>query len=168
MTGCKAAAESAAVKLPAPMLDSAAPAAPATETAVFAGGCFWGVQAVFQHTQGVLNAVSGYSGGPREHAIYDYVSAGLTTHAEAVQITYDPKQISYGRLLQILFSVAYDPTQLTPLTAFYPAEPYHQDYATQNPNSPYIAQFDRPKIISLMTLMPEVYRETPVLVSVRK
>lgn len=215
VTGCKAAAESVAVKLPAPMLDTAAPAASATETAVFAGGCFWGVQAVFQHTQGVLNAVSGYSGGPREHAVYDYVSAGLTTHAEAVQISYDPKQISYGRLLQILFSVAHDPTQLnrqgpdsgkhyrsaifyqdarqkevaeryiaqldaakvfhdrivtqlTPLTAFYPAEPYHQDYATLNPNSPYIAQFDRPKIISLMTLMPEVYRETPVLVSGKK
>ena len=214
LLGGSAAAEKA-VKLPAPTLDTPA-AAPSTqaarETAVFAGGCFWGVQAVFQHTQGVMNAVSGYAGGSRETASYASIGSGRTGHAESVQITYDPKQISYGKLLQIYFSVAHDPTQLnrqgpdsgtqyrsavfyqdanqkqvaesyiaqleaakvftgkivtqlTPLAAFYPAEAYHQDYATLNPHSPYIARFDLPKIANLKTLMPELYREKPVLVA---
>ena len=211
--GSSAAAENA-VKLPPPTLDTppSAQAAPATrETAVFAGGCFWGVQAVFQHTRGVLNAVSGYAGGQKETASYASIGSGRTGHAESVQITYDPKQISYGKLLQIYFSVAHDPTQLnrqgpdsgtqyrsavfyqdtsqkqvaeryiaqldaakvftgkivtqlTPLTAFYPAEAYHQDYATRNPRSPYIARFDLPKIANLKSVMPELYREKPVLV----
>ena len=92
----------------------AADAAPAgeTETAVIAGGCFWGVQAVYQHMKGVTNAVSGYAGGTQQTARYDVVSSGGTEHAEAVRITYDPKQISYGQILQIFFSVAHDPTQL--------------------------------------------------------
>jgi peptide-methionine (S)-S-oxide reductase len=98
-----------AVPLPAPAQDVTATAN--TETAVFAGGCFWGVQAVFQHTKGVLNAVSGYAGGDKSTAQYEVVGSGLTGHAESVQITYDPKQVSYGRLLQIFFSVAHDPTQ---------------------------------------------------------
>ena len=211
--GSSAAAENA-VKLPPPTLDTppSAQAAPATrETAVFAGGCFWGVQAVFQHTRGVLNAVSGYAGGQKETASYASIGSGRTGHAESVQITYDPKQISYGKLLQIYFSVAHDPTQLnrqgpdsgtqyrsavfyqdtsqkqvaeryiaqldaakvftgkivtqlTPLSAFYPAEAYHQDYATRNPRSPYIARFDLPKIANLKSVMPELYREKPVLV----
>jgi peptide-methionine (S)-S-oxide reductase len=202
-----------AVRLPAPAFD--APTAGAQETAVFAGGCFWGVQAVFQHTQGVLNAVSGYAGGQKDTARYEVVSSGRTGHAEAVQVTYDPKQVSYGKLLQIFFSVAHDPTQLnyqgpdhgtqyrsaifyrdasqkqvaeryiaqldaarafpakivtqvSPLTAFYPAEDYHQDYATRNPNAAYIVTFDRPKIANLKSVMPEVYREAPVLVASRK
>ena len=79
---------------------------------MIAGGCFWGVQAVFQHVKGVSNAVSGYAGGTQQTARYDVVSSGATAHAEAVRITYDPKQISYGRILQIFFSVAHDPTQL--------------------------------------------------------
>lgn len=199
-----------AVKLPPPAKDVTTAASP-TETAVFAGGCFWGVQAVFQHTKGVLNAVSGYAGGDKATASYDQIGSGRTGHAEAVQVTYDPKQISYGKLLQIYFSVAHDPTtlnrqgpdrgtqyrsalfvrddhqqqvaaayvrqldeakafrgkivtQLTPLVAFYPAEAYHQDYATLHPHSPYIATFDRPKIANLKALMPEVYRDKPVLV----
>ena len=201
-----------AVKLPAPALDMPAGQASARETAVFAGGCFWGVQGVFQHTRGVLNAVSGYAGGQKETANYSSIGTGRTGHAESVQISYDPKQISYGKLLQIYFSVAHDPTQLnrqgpdsgtqyrsaifytnagqkevaerylaqldaarlfpgkivtqlTPLNAFYPAEAYHQDYATLNPYSPYIARFDLPKIANLKTMMPELYREKPVLVS---
>lgn len=89
---------------------SAAPAA--QEKAVIAGGCFWGVQAVFQHVKGVSNAVSGYAGGQANTANYNAVSSGRTGHAEAVEITYDPKQVSYGQLLQIYFSVAHDPTQL--------------------------------------------------------
>ncbi|UUZ70552.1 peptide-methionine (S)-S-oxide reductase MsrA [Polaromonas sp. P2-4] len=211
LLGASAAAEKA-VKLPAPVLDMPTGIENARETAVFAGGCFWGVQAVFQHTQGVLNAVSGYAGGQRETANYASIGTGRTGHAESVQITYDPKQISYGKLLQIYFSVAHDPTQLnrqgpdygtqyrsavfytnasqkevaeryvaqldaakmfpgkivtqlTPLNAFYPAEAYHQDYATLNPRSPYIARFDLPKIANLKSVMPEVYHEKPVLVS---
>jgi peptide-methionine (S)-S-oxide reductase len=205
------AAAEKAVKLPAPAMDAPA-ASTSRETAVFAGGCFWGVQAVFQHTQGVLNAVSGYSGGDKSTASYDMIGSGKTGHAESVQITYDPKQISYGKLLQIYFSVAHDPTtlnrqgpdsgtqyrsaifykdasqkqaaekyiaqldsaklfkgrivtQLTPLAAFYPAEAYHQDYATLHPDQPYIAVFDLPKIANLKQVMPEVYRDKPVLVS---
>ncbi len=205
-----AAAENA-VKLPAPKIDSAASVKP-TETAVFAGGCFWGVQAVFQHTQGVLNAVSGYSGGEKSTATYDQTNSGKTGHAEAVQITYDPKKISYGKLLQIYFSVAHDPTtlnsqgpdvgtqyrsaiffsdanqkkvaesyisqldaakvfpgkivtQISSLKAFYPAEAYHQDYATLHPEQPYIARYDLPKIANLKIMMPELYRDKPVLVS---
>ena len=201
-----------AVRLPAPALDMPATTESNRETAVFAGGCFWGVQAVFQHTRGVLNAVSGYSGGQKETANYSSIGTGRTGHAEAVQISYDPKQITYGKLLQIYFSVAHDPTQLnrqgpdsgtryrsavfytsadqkdvaeryvaqldaaklfpgkivtelTPLKAFYPAEAYHQDYATLNPYSPYIARFDLPKIANLKGMMPEAYREKPQLVS---
>lgn len=200
------------VKLPAPSLDTRAPAGAGPQIAIFAGGCFWGVQGVFQHTKGVLNAVSGYAGGTAATASYEQVSSGTTGHAEAVQVTYDPAQISYGKLLQIYFSVAHDPTQLDrqgpdrgkqyrsqifasnpqqqkiaeayvaqltaahafpakivtvigPAASFFPAEPYHQDYATLHPNSPYIARFDLPKIESLKNLMPEVYRAKPVLVS---
>ncbi len=82
------------------------------QTAVFAGGCFWGVEAVFEHLKGVSQVVSGYSGGSAATAHYEIVSSGLTGHAESVQITYDPAQISYGQLLKIYFSVAHDPTQL--------------------------------------------------------
>ncbi len=201
-----------AYQLPAPMLDTPATAAAGKETAVFAGGCFWGVQAVFQHTKGVHNAVSGYAGGAKESATYASIGSGRTGHAESVQITYDPKQISYGKLLQIYFSVAHDPTtlnrqgpdsgtqyrsavfyqdamqkqitesyiaqldaakvfpgkivtQVNAQTNFYPAEAYHQDYATLHPNQPYIARFDLPKIANLKTMMPGLYRDKPVLVS---
>ena len=183
-------------------------------TAVFAGGCFWGVQGVFQHTKGVVQAVSGYAGGSKATAMYGLVGTGMTGHAEAVQVTYDPKQVTYAQLLQILFSVAHDPTQLNrqgpdhgtqyrsavffttpaqqqaaeryvaqldaaraypskvvtqvaPLTAFYPAEAYHQDYATLHPESGYIATFDLPKIANLKSLFPQWYRDEPVLVAGR-
>jgi peptide-methionine (S)-S-oxide reductase len=201
-----------AVKIPAPAVDLPAEPDNAPQTAVFAGGCFWGIQGVFQHTKGVVNAVSGYAGGEKQTADYRSVSTGKTGHAESVLVTYDPKQISYGKLLQIYFSVAHDPTQLNkqypdtgtqyrsaifyrdanqkriaeqyisqldaakvfrhkivtqlnPFTAYYPAEPYHQDYATLHPESGYISQFDLPKIANLKTLFPEQYREKPVLVS---
>src|SRR5471030_1303462 len=106
-------AESAevAVVIAPPAVDEPAGAGHAA-TAVFAGGCFWGVQGVFQHVKGVTNAVSGYAGGEKKTAEYDTVSTGRTGHAESVQVTYDPRQISYGRLLQIFFSVVHDPTQL--------------------------------------------------------
>ncbi|RYF46333.1 MAG: peptide-methionine (S)-S-oxide reductase [Comamonadaceae bacterium] len=98
-------------RVPAPAADAVAPSA-ATETAVFAGGCFWGVQGVLQHVKGVSNAVSGYAGGAATTARYDEIGSGRTGHAESVRISYDPKQISYGKLLQIYFSVAHDPTEL--------------------------------------------------------
>jgi len=205
-----ASAAESAVKLPPPAVDPAVSAQ--QETAVFAGGCFWGVQAVFQHTKGVLNAVSGYAGGDKDTAKYEIVGSGRTGHAESVQVTYDPKQISYGKLLQVFFSVAHDPTQLnyqgpdhgtqyrsaifyrdatqkqvaeryitqleaahafrgkivtqlTPLAGFYPAEDYHQDYATLHPDSGYIVAFDLPKLGNLKTALPEVYRDQPVLVA---
>jgi peptide-methionine (S)-S-oxide reductase len=102
-------AESAKV-VPPPAVDM--PAGQTTEVAVIAGGCFWGVQGVFQHVDGVTSAVSGYAGGAKNTAAYDQVTSGRTGHAEAVRITYDPRKVSYGRLLQIYFSVAHDPTQL--------------------------------------------------------
>jgi len=101
-----------AVVIPAPALDEAAPAGGGTQTVVLAGGCFWGVQGVFEHTKGVVQAVSGYSGGKKETAHYQMVGTETTGHAESVQITYDPKQISYGKILQIYFSVAHNPTEL--------------------------------------------------------
>jgi peptide-methionine (S)-S-oxide reductase len=96
--------------VPAPARDTP-PGQRPSQTAVLAGGCFWGVQGVFQHTKGVVGAVSGYAGGERRTAQYDLVGSGSTGHAEAVEVTFDPGQISYGQLLQIFFSVAHDPTQ---------------------------------------------------------
>jgi peptide-methionine (S)-S-oxide reductase len=102
--------QEAAVVIPAPAINEAMESS--TETAVFAGGCFWGVQGVFQHVKGVKNAVSGYAGGKKETANYEAVSGGRTDHAESVEVTFDPRQVSYGKLLQIFFSVAHNPTQL--------------------------------------------------------
>jgi peptide-methionine (S)-S-oxide reductase len=99
-----------AVKIPPPAAD--AQGGDGIQTAVIAGGCFWGVQGVFQHTSGVTSAVSGYAGGSQMTATYDQVSSGSTGHAESVQVKYDPKKISYGKILQIFFSVVHDPTQL--------------------------------------------------------
>ena len=98
--------------VPAPAVDEDVATAPASETAIVAGGCFWGVQGVFQHVKGVTAAVSGYAGGEAGTATYDEVSTGSTGHAESVRITYDPHKISYGRILQIYFSAAHDPTEL--------------------------------------------------------
>jgi peptide-methionine (S)-S-oxide reductase len=99
-----------AVVIPAPAMD--AQPSDAVQTAVLSGGCFWGVQGVFQHTAGVVSAVSGYAGGNKATAQYEIVSTGTTGHAESVQVKYDPKKISYGKLLQIFFSVAHNPTEL--------------------------------------------------------
>jgi peptide-methionine (S)-S-oxide reductase len=99
-----------AVVIPPPAMDTQA--SDGIQTAVIAGGCFWGVQGVFQHTAGVVNAVSGYAGGSKATASYPIVSTGSTGHAESVEIKFDPKKISYGKILQIFFSVAHDPTQL--------------------------------------------------------
>ena len=96
--------------LPTPAVD--APRTGATQTAVLSGGCFWGVQGVFEHVDGVKSAVSGYAGGAAATAHYNMTSRGDTGHAESVRITFDPKRVSYGKLLQIFFSVAHDPTEL--------------------------------------------------------
>ncbi len=110
LAGPLASAEQAR-EIPAPIIDEA-PGAAASETAVLAGGCFWGVQGVFQHVEGVTSAVSGYAGGEKETARYYTVGRGTTGHAELVRVTFDPRKISYGRILQIYFSVAHNPTEL--------------------------------------------------------
>jgi peptide-methionine (S)-S-oxide reductase len=111
MRGRADAAEGGAM-LPDPVVDSTLNAKPGSQTAVVGGGCFWGIQAVFQHVKGVKSATSGYSGGSSQSAEYEVVSGGKTGHAESVQITFDPSQVSYGQLLKVFFSVAHDPTQL--------------------------------------------------------
>jgi peptide-methionine (S)-S-oxide reductase len=97
--------------LPEPVVNSSIVATQGEQDAVFAGGCFWGVEAVFEHVKGVTNVVSGFSGGSSATASYDKVSGGDTGHAEAVEVTYDPKEVSYGQLLKVFFAVAHDPTQ---------------------------------------------------------
>ena len=100
-----------AVSLPDPDLDDRLADAPGQISAVIAGGCFWGIEEVYQHVRGVVSAVSGYSGGPAKSAKYDLVSTGSTGHAESVKVVYDPSKVSYGQLLKVFFSVAHDPTQ---------------------------------------------------------
>lgn len=104
-------ARSTPVVLPEPASDTTM-GAQGEQTAVFAGGCFWGIEAVFEHVKGVRNATSGYAGGSAADATYDSVGSGRTGHAEAVKVVYDPKQVSYGQLLTVFFSVGHDPTQL--------------------------------------------------------
>ena len=102
----------ASTTIPGPTVDQPAPVAGSSETAVLAGGCFWGVQGVFQHVKGVSQAVSGYAGGDASTAQYETVGTGTTGHAESVRITYDPSQVSFGQLLHIFFSAVHDPTEL--------------------------------------------------------
>ena len=109
--GTLACATRAASRFPDPAVDPA-PAKAGTQTAVLAGGCFWGVEAVFETLNGVSEAVSGYAGGKQASAHYEMVGTGTTGHAESVQVTYDPAVISYGKLLKVFFAVAHDPTQL--------------------------------------------------------
>ena len=110
VSGCGS--SSVAATLPDPAVDAAKTADKRPATAVFAGGCFWGVEAVFKHVKGVTSAVSGYAGGSAKTAHYEIIGMGLTGHAESVQVTYDPSQISYGQLLRVFFSVAHDPTEV--------------------------------------------------------
>jgi peptide-methionine (S)-S-oxide reductase len=199
-----------AVAIAPPAVDGTAERA-GLQTAVLAGGCFWGVQAVYQHTKGVTAAVSGYAGGQKDTAHYEMVGTGRTGHAESVSVTFDPKEISYGKILQIYFSVAHNPTELNrqgpdfgtqyrsaifygndeqkriagayiaqlqqahvfaspivtklePLSGFYPAEDYHQDFLVLHPSYPYIVFNDLPKLDDLKRLFPDYYRETPVTV----
>lgn len=141
-------AAEAAVAIPAPAVDATANDTGA-QTAVFAGGCFWGVQGVFQRVAGVTQAVSGYAGGNQGTAHYEMVGTGLTGHAESVKITYDPKKVSYATLLQIFFSVAHDPTQLNhqyPDTGpQYRSAIFFTSPAQQQTAQSYIAQLDAAK-----------------------
>jgi peptide-methionine (S)-S-oxide reductase len=105
-------ANASSTALPAAELDAALASTHGQQSAVVAGGCFWGIQAVFQHVKGVIGAVSGYAGGSAQTADYEKVCGGNTGHAESVKVTYDPAQISYGQILRIFFSVAHDPTEL--------------------------------------------------------
>ena len=193
--------------LPPPRYDPV-PATQKTQKIVVAGGCFWGVQGVFQHIDGVSRVVSGYAGGDKSTAHYQRVGKGDTGHAESVEITYDPQRVSLGTLLKVFFSVAHDPTQfnrqgpdtgtqyrsaifvsdpmqakvareyiaqlearkvfarpivtrIEPLTHFYPAEAYHQDYLIHHPDEAYIVINDLPKIENLKSTYPALWRDVP-------
>jgi peptide-methionine (S)-S-oxide reductase len=201
--GCHAATRT---PVPAAANDEALAQSPGKETAIFAGGCFWGTQSVFERVKGVLNTTVGYAGGSASTATYDQVTTETTGHAESVKVVYDPSKITYGQLLRIFFSVAHDPTQLnrqgpdvgtsyrsaifysndeqkkvseayiaqldaahvfpgpivtqvTPLKGFYTAEEYHQHYADNNPDNPYILVCDRPKIAALKAQYPELFQD---------
>ena len=197
-------AASAATALPDPAVDETLASQKGQATLVLAGGCFWGVQAVFEHVKGVTRATAGYAGGNVKNPDYEAVSSGETGHAESVEVVYDPSQITLGQLLKVFFSVAHDPTelnrqgpdagtqyrsaifftnpdqqriaqayvaqldqakvfsqpivtQIAPLNSFYRAEDYHQDYATNHPDNPYIATFDLPKVEHLKQQFPTLY-----------
>jgi peptide-methionine (S)-S-oxide reductase len=141
-----AALAESAVTIPPPAAEATAQST-GLETAVLAGGCFWGIQAVYQHVKGVKNAVSGYAGGTQKDAVYDTVSSGRTTHAESVRVTFDPREISYGKILQIYFAVAHDPTQLNrqgpDAGPQYRSEIFPQSEAQQKIAQDYIAQLDK-------------------------
>jgi peptide-methionine (S)-S-oxide reductase len=192
--------------VPGPVVDEAKATAKGKETAVVAGGCFWGIQAVFQHVKGVYSATSGYSGGTVKNPDYEAVSSGQTGHAESVKIVYDPSKVTYGELLRVFFSVALDPTELNrqgpdegtqyrsvifygndeqkhiaeayiaqldqakvfpraivtqvvALQAFYEAEGYHQNYATEHPYDLYIVRNDAPKVANLKREFPDLYNK---------
>ncbi|MBZ9772970.1 peptide-methionine (S)-S-oxide reductase MsrA [Mesorhizobium sp. CO1-1-8] len=137
-----------AVKIPPPALDEKASAG--TEKAIFAGGCFWGVQGVFQHVKGVTKAVSGYTGGDKDTAVYETVGSGRTGHAESVEITYDPSKVTYGQLLQVYFSVAHNPTQLNfqgpDSGTQYRSTIFAENDAQKKIAQSYIAQLDKAKV----------------------
>jgi peptide-methionine (S)-S-oxide reductase len=194
----------AATNLPDPAVDETLAAQKGHEKIVVSGGCFWGVQLVFEHVKGVTKATAGYAGGTVKNPGYEEVSTGNTGHAESVEVIYDPSKITLGQLLKVFFSVAHDPTelnyqgpdhgtqyrsaiffenadqqriaqayvnqldqakvfsskivtQIAPLQAFYRAEEYHQDYAVQNPDNPYIATYDLPKVKHLQQQLPGLY-----------
>lgn len=184
------------------------------QQAVFAGGCFWGVDAVFKRVKGVTKVVSGYAGGSATTANYEDVSSGTTGHAESVEVTYDPAVVSYPQLLKVFFFVAHDPTELdrqgpdtgknyrsvifyeneaqkkiaddyiaqltrekafqepivtqvVPLTHFYPAESYHQNYFELHPDNPYIVFNDLPKVDNLKDKLPDLYQPYPAATAQR-
>jgi len=138
--------------VPAPVVDNALAAAPGQETAVFAGGCFWGIQAVYQHVKGVKSAVSGYAGGHVNAPSYEQVSSGATGHAESVRVVFDPSQVSYGTLLRVFFAVAHDPTQLNrqgpDVGTQYRSEIFYTNDAQKKIASAYIDQLTKAKVFT--------------------
>ena len=205
LAGCTGGATTSGTRLPEPKIDAQLAATPGKATAIFAGGCFWGTQSVFQRIKGVVATTAGYAGGAASTATYDQVTTETTGHAESVRVVYDPSKITYGKLLQIFFSV-HDPTTLnrqgpdvgtsyrsaifytndeqkkiasaylaqlvdakafpkkivtevTQSKGFYDAESYHQDYATKNPDQPYILVCDRPKVEIVKKNFPELFQE---------
>lgn len=198
------------VSVPPPAIDEPVATTSGHETAILSGGCFWGMQLVFQHVQGVREVLSGYTGGAAQTASYEEVSSGTTGHAESIEIMFDPHVVSYGTLLRVYFAVATDPTELnrqgpdegtqyrgeiwplngsqrhiaesyvSQLTAahsfpapivtridnarpFYPAESYHQNFATIHPYNPYIMAYDAPKAAALARAFPTLYLAHPTL-----
>jgi peptide-methionine (S)-S-oxide reductase len=143
---------SSSVTVPPPSQDAPRAAAAGQQTAVISGGCFWGVQAVFQHVKGVISATSGYAGGSAKTAEYEIVSTGETGHAESVQIVYDPSQITYGELLRVFFSVAHDPTQLNRQGpdegTQYRSSIFYSNDEQKRIAEAYIAQLDKAKVFS--------------------
>jgi peptide-methionine (S)-S-oxide reductase len=150
LTACDYATSSA--ELPKPAVDASRAQANGPQTAVLAGGCFWGLEGVFQHTKGVLDVTSGYSGGSANTATYHTVSTGKTGHAESVRITYDPSKISYGQLLRVYFSVAHDPTELNrqgpDVGTQYRSEIFYANDEQRNIAKAYIDQLQRAKVFS--------------------
>ncbi len=142
--------EAAPSAFPAPMVDNPLASRPGQETAVFAGGCFWGVQAVFQHTKGVKSAVSGYTGGSTPSPSYEEVSSGRSGHAEVVRVIFDPSKVSYGQLLRVFFAVAHDPTQLNrqgpDVGTQYRSEVFITNDSQKRIVSAYIGQLDKVKV----------------------
>ena len=206
VAACSSASAAPTSLIPIPTVDETLAAKSDQKMAVFAGGCFWGIQAVFQHVNGVVMATSGYAGGDEATARYEMVGTGNTGHAESVQVIYDPSKITYGTLLRVFFSVAHDPTQLnrqgpdegtqyrssvftanpeqdkiakayieqldgssvfgspiattvTSLNGFYPAEDYHQNYATLHPYDAYIVINDAPKVRALEKQFADLYKK---------
>jgi peptide-methionine (S)-S-oxide reductase len=202
-------ADESATAFPAASLDNPRRSG-GTQTAVLAGGCFWGMQAVFEHVRGVRRVLAGYSGGSEASAHYAQVGTDRTGHAESIQISFDPSLLSYGDILRVYFSVAHDPTELNrqgpdegrryrsdifyrdssqqriaqayiaqlqrsgifsqpivtrldALTGFYPAEDYQQDFVVHNTDYDYVVQNDLPRIANLKRLLPQLYRDPPVL-----
>lgn len=137
-----------AFAIPAPALDETA--GTGKQTVVLAGGCFWGVQAVFQHTKGVTSAVSGYAGGDKSTAHYETVGSGKTGHAESVAVTFDPHQISLGKILQIYFSVAHNPTEMNrqgpDVGTQYRSAIFYADDEQKKIAAAYVAQLDKAKV----------------------
>jgi peptide-methionine (S)-S-oxide reductase len=138
--------------LPAPVVDAALRPAASQQSVVLAGGCFWGIQAVFQHVKGVISATSGYAGGEAKTAEYEIVSTGETGHAESVKVVYDPSKITYGQLLQIFFSVAHDPTQLNrqgpDQGTQYRSSIFYASDEQKRIAEAYIAQLDKGKVFA--------------------
>jgi len=195
----------AVYSIPASRAESSPAPDPKDQVAVFSGGCFWGVDAVFKHVKGVVKVTSGYAGGGAATAHYEIVSTGMTGHAESVEVVYNPSLVSYEDLLKVFFTVAHDPTELdrqgpdegkqyrsvvfyadqdqqkaaqayiakltesraysepivtqvVPLTHFYPAEGYHQNYCALHPDNPYIMINDLPKLKRLQGEYPNLYQ----------